>query len=500
MWLYGKADQWSITDILLQLVCQERKMSLFSMETLYLLGLLNFFVVTKQLSGWTINVPTKVTATEGSCVVVPCHTQPHLRVIWYMYDSKDYPKVYDKYYPDTVEDQFRGRTSLVGEAMEGNCSLKIDDVRRDDNNVQIYVWINPISESYQAFLPQLVTIIVEKITPLIAIKEGTMSDGDIFEAYCLIYYSCPSSRPSLNWSRSPFLENSTLTAQHGKKTGLWFYNETLLGVATYKMHKSKIRCSAKSNTITANSKDIVLNVFYEPMTVTLTTDQESVAEGDSIIIECVTDCNPQPHMYSWLRRRMGQSDKINSTQGKMSFNNITRDTSFSCVAHNYAGAGESHWLDLVVQYPPKILPKSMCNLIGETLRCVCQADASPDALMYWTINGNDTLPSFVTSVSMNERHFVIGELIGPVQSLPNVSCKANNSLGSTKLLLLSATNSSKTSSPNMGLLPIMLLGIPLLLCCAMFICRGYPRNRPRLGEANIQGSHLRTSMMTQMCI
>lgn len=118
--------------------------------------------VTQQVSSWIIKVPTNVTAVEGSCVVVPCHTQPHFRVIWYKNDSIYYPKVYDRFYPDTVEDQFRGRTSIVGEAMEGNCTLKIDDVRRADHNVQIYVWINPITESYQTFHRQLVTIVVGK--------------------------------------------------------------------------------------------------------------------------------------------------------------------------------------------------------------------------------------------------------------------------------------------------------------------------------------------------
>ncbi|KAI3361281.1 hypothetical protein L3Q82_013462 [Scortum barcoo] len=72
-------------------------------------------------------------------------------------------------------------------------------------------------------------------------------------------------------------------------------------------------------------------------------------EGDSIMAECAANCNPQPHTYSWLKRQMGQTIKVNSTERKMSFSNTMRDTFLSCIAHNDMGAGQSDWLDLDVQ-------------------------------------------------------------------------------------------------------------------------------------------------------
>lgn len=85
------------------------------------------------------------------------------------------------------------------------------------------------------------------------------------------------------------------------------------------------------------------------MSVTLVMLKEPVMEGGSIITECAANSNPQPHLYLWRRRHMGQINEINSTQRKTSFSDIRRDTSLSCIAHNTIGEEKSSWLDLDVQ-------------------------------------------------------------------------------------------------------------------------------------------------------
>lgn len=72
-------------------------------------------------------------------------------------------------------------------------------------------------------------------------------------------------------------------------------------------------------------------------------------EGGSVEMECAANSNPQPNMYTLLKRQMGQVNEMNSTDRKMTLSNITRDTSLSCIAHNSIGTGQSDWLDLDVQ-------------------------------------------------------------------------------------------------------------------------------------------------------
>ncbi|XP_038550546.1 uncharacterized protein LOC119884158 isoform X1 [Micropterus salmoides] len=115
--------------------------------------------------------------------------------------------------------------------------------------------------------------------------------------------------------------------------------------------------------------------------------------------------------------------------------------------------------------------------MGEVLKCVCQAEASPNASIGWTIEGNDTFPSSFSFVSRNKKNVVSGEISGPTKSQPNISCTATNALGSnTKQLSVDIL--SKTFSLPMWLSALMLLGTALLFGCAVFIYRKYSRGRP----------------------
>uniref|UniRef100_A0A3B5RAU4 Ig-like domain-containing protein n=1 Tax=Xiphophorus maculatus TaxID=8083 RepID=A0A3B5RAU4_XIPMA len=218
--------------------------------------------VLHEVRCWTIHVPTAVTAVEGSCAVVPCHTQQHVRVIWYKYHNMNYPVVYDQRF-NQVEPQFRRRTYVVGKAAEGNCTLKIQDVTMADNNLRVYVWINPDSKATQKFYDQTVIISVEKRDPMISVQ-SVILEGSIFEVDCSIEHSCPYSPPLIHWYRSQFLQNFTSVTFSSKRGNLWLYRETLRGIATQDMHKTQIRCSAQFRTLTTTSPQISLNVFDPP--------------------------------------------------------------------------------------------------------------------------------------------------------------------------------------------------------------------------------------------
>ncbi|XP_034554386.1 Schwann cell myelin protein-like [Notolabrus celidotus] len=433
------------------------------------------FSVLQQVRSWGITVPKTVTAVEGSCVVVPCKTKTHVWATWYQYAKFSYPKVYDRFLP-SVEQQYRGRTSVLGSAAEGNCTLLIRNIKREDNNLEVYVWIDPDSPATQKYYDQTVRIYVERQSPIITIQEQIV-EGDIFQANCSIIHSCPLSPPSLKWTRSQFMENSTLMEINKQVQLLWMYTETLHGLATYKLHNSTMRCSALFSDLTLESQQVTLNILYKPVTVMLTLKKESVIDGDNVIMECAANSNPSPHTYKWFSRQMGQNTIINTTDGKLLFENITQKTSFSCVAYNDIGEGQSDWVDLDVQFAPTILPESSCHLRGEFLKCVCQAEAFPDASIQWAIDGNDSLSSSVSLVSKNYKHIVSGELSGQAQSQANVTCTATNSLGKhTKQLYLNKMPTQSSFSIWLGAL--LLVGIALLFGSAAVIYRNRHRSPP----------------------
>ncbi|KAK2844916.1 hypothetical protein Q5P01_011575 [Channa striata] len=440
----------------------------------YLIRLLSLSTAIQQVGSWTIKVPTKITAVEGSCVIVPCQTEPHSEVIWYEYHGTNYPVVFGRTKTNNIAKKFRGRTSVLGEAKDGNCTLRINDVRPADNNLKVYVWINPGSKQNQRFYDQTVTIVVERKTPIISIQEHIVA-GQIFQANCSINYSCPFSVPLLHWSISTVLKNSTLIV-FNEETAQWLYTNTLYVLGTYEMHKTKIWCSAEFKSFITESSQKTLSILYKPVAVNLIGGEEPVTEGGSVTTECGANANPRPHMYSWLRRQMDQINNINSTERNMSFSNIKRHTSVSCIAHNDIGFGQSNWLDLDVQYVPEILPESLCHLTEEVLRCICRAEASPNASIYWTLDGNLTLPLSFSFVSTNEKNVVSGELLGSAKNLTNVTCTAWNSFGSDTALL-NISNLSKAPYFAMWFFASLVVGTALLFGCALCISRKYSTNR-----------------------
>lgn len=83
-------------------------------------------------------------------------------------------------------------------------------------------------------------------------------NGEMFQGNCSVKHPCPSSPPSLHWNKSPFLNDSTSLTFDTLGQGQWWHTETLHGLATYKMHNSKMWCSAK---FTKESERTTLNVL-----------------------------------------------------------------------------------------------------------------------------------------------------------------------------------------------------------------------------------------------
>lgn len=100
---------------------------------------------------WHVNMPSKVKGLLHSCLVIPCSfdyesyppRNPY-RVVWYQYARVTYPLVYDSWYPGSVIETFRGKTSIASILKNGKeCSLQIYPVTRGDHNQVIYPWVDP---------------------------------------------------------------------------------------------------------------------------------------------------------------------------------------------------------------------------------------------------------------------------------------------------------------------------------------------------------------------
>ncbi|XP_034144606.1 sialic acid-binding Ig-like lectin 5 [Esox lucius] len=423
-----------------------------------------------------VKVPDTVMAVDGSCVEVSCQTAPHYRVIWYEYHSISYPKVYDGKDPASVGTNFKGRTS-VGNASEGDCTLRMERVTWTDDNLCLYVWINPEVEK-QKFYEQKIRIkVTERKAPVLSIQNSVV-EGDFFQANCSIIHSCPSTPPSLRLKLLP--ENFTSMTSLKETGGLWISTKTIQGIAKRQLHNKEIKCTSKFSTVYAESEQLLFNILYAPDGVTVKVQEQPIILGSNVHLECVADSNPPPSRYLWIIRQGGQSFQENSTQSKMVYNNISQDTSFSCIVQNHIGSKQSGWLFLDMNFPPVILSDSSCCLWAGVLHCVCRAEARPNASLHWRINGSTTLPSSFTSsyIITARENLVSAEFTGPVERKLNVSCIATNSLAMENQLLQVDTG-VECGQFLQWMLTALAFGCIILFGAVSFICSICCRKRQK---------------------
>nr|XP_020492975.2 sialoadhesin-like [Labrus bergylta] len=111
-----------------------RRMASLKCPLLYVL--LCFQAVQTEASSWTATVPSPVKGLLGSCVVIPCtfdypdpgRTLTGLTGMW----TDQAHQLINHPVQSKVIEQYRGRTELLGDVRQKNCSLKIDPIQQSD--------------------------------------------------------------------------------------------------------------------------------------------------------------------------------------------------------------------------------------------------------------------------------------------------------------------------------------------------------------------------------
>ncbi|XP_035382013.1 myelin-associated glycoprotein-like isoform X3 [Electrophorus electricus] len=276
-----------------------------------------------------VRVPKFVTAIKGTCVVVPCSTTSHTYATWYKYQHYGYPPVYSKDTKDIIN-QFRGRTSLLGNAMQGNCSLKIDNVRQEDGGISVYVWINPhnIYGDYteiKVLAPSETRISVE----------STQVEGTLFSAKCTVRHSCPVSPPLLEWLGLSSVSNEVTTTQDSG--GLWVSVAHAQFNASRRDHGKRLTCRRMSDGNTAISDAI--HILFPP---TILPDSACWEREGSLHCMCWVEAEPNASISWTVDGRSALLPHFNMTNNYTGMTTVSVMTGptghfVTCEAANYLG-------------------------------------------------------------------------------------------------------------------------------------------------------------------
>ncbi|XP_064803936.1 sialoadhesin-like [Oncorhynchus masou masou] len=410
-------------------------------------------------SSWTAEVPGSVSGLEGSCIVIPCsfnYPEPKIKPseftgIWF----KDTSEVI--YHPDSsnVITDYRGRTELVGNLRQKNCSLRIDPLHSSDKGPFTFrIEIKDYNKA--SYKDDRVSIAVrDSPDPLSLSVMEVVKVGEEVSASCSVSHSCPSDPPLLTWSHS-----GTPSIQSQQQTkGQWEETSTLTFRSSNADNNQPLVCTAAYRGGKTVKSSKMLTVKYAPVDVKVK-GVSSVKEGDSIELRCSSDSNPAAHSYHWHNSR----GPLPTTGPTLTLENVTRLTeALYCTAINTEGQGQSSPLKLNVEYPPEIKVDSACTSDISMVTCLCIVDSEPPSTVEWSLPAGH-LPS--TRVEMHGSVTIVS-LQRALGFSETVHCHASNTQGNATLSFTVSTNDKMFMlyvSIGIAALVVVVILVPMSAC------------------------------------
>uniref|UniRef100_A0A6Q2ZAD6 Ig-like domain-containing protein n=1 Tax=Esox lucius TaxID=8010 RepID=A0A6Q2ZAD6_ESOLU len=260
-------------------------------EYLSLFTLLIF--VDLDASSWTAKVPSSVSGLQGSCIIIPCsfnYPEPKPKPsrftgVW----LKDSHEVV--YHPDSsrIFKGYRGRTTLVGDLWQKNCSLRITPLHLSDKG-PFFFRIEMEDLNKYSYIHAKVSIAVSSPdSPSLSVKEE-VKVGGVVSASCSVFYTCPSEPPLLTWShtRTPSIQSQQLV------NGQWELTSSLTFTSTMKDNKALV-CTAEYRGGKKVNSSKTLNIKYRPE---IRVGSACTADFSIITCLCIVDWEP-PGMVQW---------------------------------------------------------------------------------------------------------------------------------------------------------------------------------------------------------
>ncbi|XP_037676034.1 sialic acid-binding Ig-like lectin 5 [Choloepus didactylus] len=404
-----------------------------------------------QDGGYQLCAPAEVTVQEGLCTLVRCSFSfpPTARTAstpvhghWYRKGASGPgkgPKKKDK-----------APFSLLGDPQANNCSLSIQDPRKEDSGD--YFFHVEIGGQEHSYRENSITVTVTALTqpPHIRIPQPLQS-GRPSRLQCSWPTTCArGARPTFSWSGAAL-------GSAGRRSGPRNFPAITLTPGAQD-HGTKLTCRVTLPRAGPTVESTVtLNVSYAPQNLTVgvlrgnSTEMNylgngsalPVLKGESLQLVCVANSNP-PAELSWARGSQAPSPLQSSDLGVLELPPVQmeHEGELTCRAENLLGSDQVSLL-LSVIYPPQLL-SPFCSWEAEGLRCSCSARARPAPSLRWRlgeelVEGTHDNASFTATSSLAgpwaHSNLSLHEGLGPGPGL-QLSCEAQNAHGHQRVTVL----------------------------------------------------------------
>ncbi|XP_040021869.2 sialic acid-binding Ig-like lectin 5 isoform X1 [Gasterosteus aculeatus] len=396
------------------------------------------------------SVPDRVQALVGSCVVIPCSfpAPAPLRGRTERVDVRLRFRGGGPFFPlrstafnsedrDQVSRDFQGRASLFGRIQDGDCSVKVEKISRDDSRVfeitlkkgDDLLWGRPKRFNLDVL-----------DTPEAPVISGVSSatEGQLVSLNCSVSYHCPPRPPVLQWSWERGAQPNSTEPGEAQTLHPEPHRPMLLAPLSFTVShqvKPRLRCEVRFPGAKAVSVSRELHVTFSPKDVVVQVQSLVVREGGSALLVCSCKADPPVTEYRWSYSQRGRTVHVHQRTHTVRLFNVTRDMRVRCTAQNAIGRAESRPTPLNVQYKPAILRLSACVLEDLEVLCRCSVDSNPEPAVTWSVNG--TVPPLGYNVSVtSEPDALTATLRGRMDRPQAVVCFALNALGNDSLVLL----------------------------------------------------------------
>ncbi|XP_074539583.1 sialoadhesin [Halichoeres trimaculatus] len=433
------------------------------------------------------SVPDRVQAVAGSCVVIPCSftpPAPHpLRGRKERVDVRLRFRGGGRYFPlrstaynsedrDQVSRDFQGRTSLFGQIVDGDCSVKVERISQDDSRV-FEIALKRGDELLWG-RPRSFTLDVAE-SPEAPVISGVLSatEGQLVTLNCTVRYHCPSRPPALQWrwERGAQMNGTepgdVQTLQLQPEPDRLVLLASLSFIVSHQV-KPKLRCEVSYPGAKTLATSQELHVTFPPKDVVVQVQTLTVHEGGNALLVCSCKADPPASEYRWSYVQHGNTVHLHQRTHSVRIFNVTRDMKVRCSAKNLIGRGDSQPTKLNIQYKPVILqPSSTCVVEDFKVICLCSVDSNPKPAVTWSINGTVPPQDYNISVSY-ELGVLTASLRGRMDKPQTVICFAFNALGNDSLMLLQG---GKETIPLLWLVtPAVAVCLVIFLLSVCFYC------------------------------
>ncbi|XDV24419.1 hypothetical protein PO909_028610, partial [Leuciscus waleckii] len=321
--------------------------------------------------GFSISLPERVEALQGSCVFIPCtfdidqqyvtELTDDSKRIWYK-DVKPPTVVFDSSSPNTAS--LKGE--IFGTPTEKNCTTRFDNVRQGDEGSYYFRVEGSGRLKYNYYKVEIV-VINSPPKPTVSLfkdqqevkKVKEVTEGSSVNLRCSTKIFCSSRPANLTWSSSPehLLNESVTQQQRQEQTELI---SDLIFTVTQRHHLATFTCTVThqlQKQITKH-KSRTLRVQYAPKNTSAHVSASGIVlEGRSVTLSCSSDANPPVLNYTWYRDTEEPLKPVQSGQNlTISNTDPTHSRRYVCTAQNEHGAqNASVMLDVQCEYQEALL-------------------------------------------------------------------------------------------------------------------------------------------------